>query len=96
MPSVCRIGDPLACGDTAKSGSGNVYANGIPVTRLTDGTTGHGCWPPTINSSGSGNVYANGLPICRVGDSILAHTCSSIPETHGSTYASGSPNVTAN
>ena len=95
MPAVARIGDPMARGDTVKSGSGNVYANGIPIARITDATMGHGCWPPTILAEGSGTVTANGLPISRVGDKNVAHTCGSIPETHDEPITAGSPNVFA-
>jgi len=95
MPAVARISDPFGCGDTIKSGSANVYANGIPVARLTDGTIGEGCWAPTIIASGSGSVFVNGLPLARVGDANVPHTCSSIPETHGSSISAGSPNVIA-
>lgn len=47
--NVVRIGDKVSCGDNAAQGSGNVYANGMPVTH--EGrrqTTGHGCFPPTV------------------------------------------------
>lgn len=95
MPAVARIADPFACGDTIVSGSANVYANGIPVARITDGTTGHGCWVPTIIAAGSGTVTANNIPLARVGDALVPHTCPSIPETHGSSISAGSPNVSA-
>lgn len=95
MPAVARIGDPMGRGDTVKSGSPNVYANGLPVARLTDGTTGHGCWPATILAEGSGTVFVNGLPVSRVGDSNVAHTCPDIPETHSEPITGGSPNVFA-
>ncbi len=95
MPDVARIGDPFSCGDTVKSGSANVYANGIPVGRLTDATTGDPCGAPsTIISSGSGTVFVNGIPLARVGDSLVPHACpSSAP--HGGSITAGSPNVTA-
>lgn len=96
MPSVGRIGDPFSCGDTVRNGSPNVHANGIPVGRLTDATTGHGCWPATIIAQGSGDVHANGIPLARVGDANVSHTCPDIPETHSGSISAGSPNVTAN
>lgn len=95
MPAVARIGDPFSCGDTVRAGSPNVYCNGIPVGRLTDATTGHGCWPATIIASGSGTVFANGIPLARVGDSNVPHTCPDIPETHSGSISSASPNVKA-
>lgn len=95
MPAVARIGDSMGRGDVVRAGSPNVYANGIPVARLTDATTGHGCWPATILATGSGTVFANGIPISRIGDSNVAHTCPDIPETHSEAIVSGSPNVHA-
>ena len=94
MSAIARIGDPMARGDTVRAGSPNVFANGIPVARLTDATTGHGCWPATILAQGSGTVTANGIPVSRVGDSNVAHTCPDIPETHSEAITAGSPNVT--
>jgi uncharacterized Zn-binding protein involved in type VI secretion len=66
------------------------------VVRLGDICTGHGCWPPRANSSASNNVFANSRGAHRVGDSWAAHTCPDIPETHGSTQATGSPTVFVN
>jgi len=95
MSSISRIGDPFSCGDTVKSGSANVYANGIPVGRITDGTIGDPCGaPPTIIAAGSGTVFANGLPVARVGDALVPHACPSAGP-HGGTITSGSPNVSA-
>ena len=93
MPAIARIGDPFSCGDTVASGSGSVFANGMPVARITDATTGHGCWPPTIIAGGSGSVFANYLPVSRVGDANVPHTCPPIPETHSGNISAGSPNV---
>ena len=97
MPAVARIGDTFTCGDTIKSGSANVFANGLPVGRITDGTTGHGCSsgsaPATVIADGSGTVFANGIPLSRVSDGLVPHACGSTP--HGGTINSGSPNVTA-
>ena len=95
MPNVVRIGDPFTCGDTVASGSANVFANGIPVGRITDGTIGDPCGaPPTIIAEGSGTVFANGLPISRVGDALVPHACPS-SSPHGGTLSAGSTNVTA-
>jgi len=95
MPQIARIGDPFTCGDTVKSGSANVYANGIPVGRLSDATIGDPCGAPsTIINKGSGTVFVNGLPIARIGDSLRPHSCPS-SSPHGGTISGGSPNVKA-
>jgi len=96
MPALCRIGDPISCGDVMQNGSGNVFANGLPVTRINvDNTAGH-CYNPTPIASGSKNVFINSIPVARVGDPIVDHTCSPIPATHGGTITNGSPDVFAN
>jgi uncharacterized Zn-binding protein involved in type VI secretion len=41
-------------------------------------------------------VFINGRGAHRLGDGWHAHTCPSIPETHASTQASGSPTVFVN
>lgn len=66
------------------------------VTRLGDLCTGHGCWPPRPNVGASENVFVDGIAAHRQGDAWAAHTCPSIPETHGSVLASGSPTVFCN
>lgn len=96
MPAVARIGDPISCGDTIAQGSGNVFANGIPVTRINvDATAGHPCGPTTVMQSGSPSVYVNNIPTVRVGDDIVDHgTCDDPP--HDGTVSVGSPNVFLN
>ena len=95
MPSVARIGDPVSCGDTIAEGSGNVFANGIPVTRKTiDLTAGHPCGPPTVFDSGSNTVFVNTIPVVRVGDDIVDHgTCDDPP--HDGVVTVGSSDVFA-
>lgn len=66
------------------------------AARLGDSCTGHGCWPPRANASASIDVLINGRGAFRVGDGWLPHTCPSIPETHASTQAGGSPTVFVN
>lgn len=95
MPKVVRQGD-ICTGHgcwpprPSVSGSPNVFVNGRPVVRVTDGWAAHTC--PTIpethastQATGSATVFANGLPVARVGDSIAC----------GSSNAQGSPNVFA-
>lgn len=92
MPAVTRIGDadvPHCSGMVRAAGSGNVFANGIPVSRQGDNNTGHllpgspcpGHAAPI--SAGSSTVYVNGKQCGRVGDP----TCTKV--------AAGSPDVFA-
>ena len=94
MPSFVRLGDicsghgcfPPRVND---QGSPNVFANGIPVHRLTDHWVVHCCddsCHDSVMGSGSPNVFINGLPVARIGDAVAC----------GSKAASGSPNVFAN
>ena len=94
MPAVTRIGDAdvtHCSGMTRAAGSGNVFANGIGVSRQGDVNTTHllpGAPCPShaaVISSGSGTVKVNGKGCGRVGDGITA--CTSV--------AAGSSNVFA-
>ncbi len=94
MPNICRIGDPISCGDAMAQGSPNVFSNYIPVCRFdTDLTAGH-CYNPTIIISASPNVFTNNISTVRVGDPIMVHCCG--PSCHGGNVAAGSPNVFVN
>lgn len=98
MPAQCRIGDPFTCGDVEAQGSGNVFVNGIPATRINvDFTAGH-CFPPVQVVSGSPNVFINqgkgGDASARVGDPHAGHCCP--PPCHGGNVSDGSPNVFIN
>lgn len=95
MAVAARLGDPFGCGDTIASASGDVFANGIPVARLSDATTGDPCGAgPTTISGGSGSVNVNGLPMARAGDPLAPHACPN-SSPHGSSISAGSPNVNA-
>ena len=92
MPAVTRIGDPdvtHCTGMTRAVGAGNVFANGIGISRQGDSNTTHllpgvPCPPHTAPiSAGSSTVFVNGKQCGRVGDP----TCTSV--------AGGSPNVFA-
>jgi len=85
MPAVARIGDPFNTGhgcdgsSTIAEGSGDVYANGIAVSRVGDNSVTHTvpsgsiCVPHVVPiAAGSGTVYANGIALARVGDAIDA------------------------
>lgn len=94
MPAVVRIGDPISCGDTMAQGSGNTFANGIPVSRKgVDLTAGH-CYPPVPIIFASPNVFVNNLAIDRVHDPIAVHCCDI--SCHSGVAFNGSPNVFAN
>ena len=96
MPAVTRIGDAdiaHCSGMTRAVGSGNVFANSIPVSRQTDVNTGHllpgGSSCPSHTApitTGSPTVFINNLGCGRVGDAITG--CTSV--------AAGSSNVFAN
>lgn len=92
MPKVGRIGDAFSCGDHVAAGSPNVYVNGLPVTRLGDATTGHGCY--SANQLVQGNkskVFANGIPISHIGNSNATHCCGD--SCHSGTLSICSTNV---
>lgn len=94
MPSIVRIGDGVSCGDVMAQGSGNVFANGMPVSRVgVDLTAGH-CFTPTVTTAGSPNVLTNSIVTVVVSSPIQPHTCGN--NTHGGTVAVGSPNVFLN
>ena len=97
MEAVARIGDPFSTGhpcdgsSTIAQGSPDVFANGIPVSRIGDLSAVHTvlaggiCVPHSVPVvSGSATVFANGIPVARVGDSIDAGE-----------ITGGSPNVFA-
>ena len=94
MPAVTRIGDADVAhcsGMSRAAGSGNVYCNGIPVSRQGDDNTGHllpGAPCPghsTPIGSGSSTVYVNSVQIGRVGDP----TCTSVAAGSGNVFAGG-------
>lgn len=95
MPQIARLGDPVNCPgtDTLAEGSGNVFANGLPVVRvLTDYTAGH-CHPPVQIVLGSSTVFVNGISVARVGDPNSSPSCSGTP--HSGVVSVGSPDVYA-
>ena len=94
MPAVTRIGDADVAhcsGMTRAEGSGDVFANGISVSRQGDNNTSH-LLPPVPCPShaapiavGSTTVFTNNVGTGRVGDAIAG--CTSV--------AAGSSNVFA-
>lgn len=94
MPSVTRIGDadiPHCSGMVRAVGSGNVFCNGIPVSRKGDVNTVHllpGSPCPAHSApitTGSTTVFVNDKGCGRVGDGITGCTA----------VSAGSPNVFA-
>ena len=94
MPAVTRIGDAdvAHCSGMVRAvGSGNVFANSIPVSRQSDVNTTHllpGDPCPAHAAPiavGSGTVFVNNLGCGRIGDALSG--CTSV--------AAGSPNVFA-
>lgn len=94
MSNTVRIGDSVSCGDHAAEGSGNVFANGLPVTHAgKKRTTGHGCFPPTVFSGGwSSTVFVNNQVVALKGKTAIApHRCGK--SVHGGVASSASPDV---
>ena len=96
MPAVTRIGDADVAhcsGMTRAVGSGNVFANGIGVSRQGDVNTVHllpgaPCPPHSAPiASGSGTVFVNGKGCGRVGDGISG--CTSVAAGSGNVFAGG-------
>ena len=98
MPAVTRIGDADVAhcsGMTRAAGSGNVFVNGIGVSRQGDNNTGH-LLPPNIPpcpshsapiASGSSTVFVNGKGCGRVGDGISG--CTSVASGSSNVFAGG-------
>jgi len=66
------------------------------VTRIGDLGTGHGCFPPRVNTSGSTTVFANNIGVHRATDTWGVHVCINDGTSHSSTLESGSSTVFAN
>ena len=98
MPAVTRIGDsdvPHCTGMSRAGGSGNVFVNGIGVSRQGDSNTPH-LLPPNIPpcpghsasiSSGSSTVKVNNKGCGRVGDGIAG--CTSVAAGSSNVFAGG-------
>lgn len=94
MPAVTRIGDADSahCSGMVRAvGSGNVFANSIPVSRQGDVNTGHllpGAPCPGHSAAiaaGSGTVFVNGKGCGRVGDGISG--CTAVAAGSGNVFA---------
>ena len=96
MPAVTRIGDADVAhcsGMVRAAGSGNVFVNGIAVSRQGDNNTSHllpGSPCPSHSApiaSGSSTVKVNGLGCGRVGDAISG--CTSVAAGSSNVFAGG-------
>ena len=98
MPAVTRIGDAdvtHCSGMSRAGGSGNVFVNGIGISRQGDSNTTH-LLPPNRPpcpahaasiSSGSSTVKVNGKGCGRVGDGISG--CTSVAQGSSNVFAGG-------
>lgn len=98
--AVARIGDTFIDTDTIADGSGDVFANNIPIAHLGSMTLGHSAvghtfYPPAPITSGSGSVFVNNKSIARLTDSHAIHC--DIPHTvsdcHDSVISTASGDV---
>lgn len=96
MPAVTRIGDAdiaHCSGMVRAAGSGNVFANNIPISRQGDVNTVHllpGNPCPSHNapiSAGSGTVFVNNLGCGRVGDGLSG--CTAVAAGSSNVFAGG-------
>ena len=94
MKGIGCISNSLTDGDTVAKGSGNVFADFLPVSVDTDPTTVHGCFPPTVMIATTGTVFVNNKPVLRHGDSNQPHTCVSPPNLTDSGTLISTSNVT--
>jgi len=92
--NVVRIGDKVSCGDNSASGSGNVFANGMPITHnALKKTTGHGCFHPTVFiGPWTRTVFVNNEPVALKGKTrIQPHKCRK--SVHDGIASTGAPTV---
>jgi len=96
MPAVTRIGDAdvVHCSGMVRAqGSGNVFCNGIPVSRQGDNNTTHllpGVPCPAHAAPiavGSTTVFVNKKGTGRVGDAISG--CTSVAAGSSNVFAGG-------
>jgi uncharacterized Zn-binding protein involved in type VI secretion len=66
-----------------------------PAALFGDSCTGHGCFPPRLNTQASPDVIINSLGVQRLGDAYMPHCCPS-NGCHSAVVASGSSTVSIN
>ena len=92
MPAVTRIGDADVAhcsGMTRAQGSGNVFANGIAVSRQSDPNTAHCGGHSDVITVGSTTVFVNNLGCGRIGDDVGGKNCTSVKEGSPDVFAGG-------
>ena len=96
MPAVTRIGDAdvVHCSGMVRAqGSGNVFCNGIPISRQGDVNTVHllpgsPCPPHAAPiRTGSTTVFVNSKGCGRIGDAITG--CTSVAAGSSNVFAGG-------
>jgi uncharacterized Zn-binding protein involved in type VI secretion len=96
MPAVTRIGDAdvTHCSAMVRAqGSGNVFCNGIPISRQGDVNTVHllpgaPCLPhATPITTGSTTVFVNSKGCGRIGDALT--DCTSVAAGSSNVFAGG-------
>ena len=96
MPAVTRIGDAdvTHCSGMVRAvGSGNVFCNGIPISRQGDVNTVHllpgsPCPPHAAPiATGSTTVFINSKGCGRIGDAISG--CTSVAAGSSNVFAGG-------
>ena len=96
MPAVTRVGDADAAhcsGMVRAQGSGNVFVNGIALSRQGDSNTTHllpGSPCPAHSApiaSGSSTVKVNGKGAGRIGDALSG--CTSVAAGSSNVFAGG-------
>ena len=96
MPAVTRIGDAdvVHCSGMVRAqGSGNVFCNGIPISRQGDVNIVHllpgSPCPPhaTPITTGSTTVFVNSKGCGRIGDAITG--CTSVAAGSSNVFAGG-------
>ena len=96
MPAVTRIGDAdvVHCSGMVRAqGSGNLFCNGIPISRQGDVNTVHllpgsPCPPHAAPiTTGSTTVFVNSKGCGRIGDAITG--CTSVAAGSSNVFAGG-------
>lgn len=98
MPGVGRLGDKISCGSIVAEGSGNVFANGMPVSHAGKRkATEHADWVPTaLIGPWAKTVFVNGQPVALSGiTKIKPHKKKNNKKKHEGVLAGGSQTVVA-
>lgn len=95
MFPAARMTDTFDDSDAIQIGSGDVFINNLPGSKMTDTTTGHSLalcyWSSVPIVQGSGSVFINNLPAAMLLSPHAVHCCG--PACHDSVVNTGSGNV---